>query len=221
MSVGGRSIGSWGDLSVFSFHATKLFHCGEGGAIVGKDPERFRRISLLKNFGIVNEDEVKGLGTNGKMSELHASLALLLLDRVDEEIEARRRLLALYREQLSELGGLKFQKLAAGVVYNAAYCAVEVDSQQFGLTRDQLHRALRAENILARRYFWPLCSDNELYRPLPSARPELLRNAHRVAERILCLPLYGGMSEEHVNLIVDRIRTVRAAAPAVARAALG
>lgn len=218
VSVGDRSIGSYGDLSVFSFHATKLFHCGEGGAIVGVDPERFRRVALLRNFGIMNENTVQGPGTNGKMSELHASLALLLLDRVDGEILARRRLLDRYREQLVELGGLKLQKSAPGTVSNGAYCTIEVDSQQFGLSRDLLFAALRAENVVARRYFWPLCSDNALYRDLPSARPELLPNARRVAGRILCLPLHGGMSEDQVDLIVDCIRAIRSAAPAVARA---
>jgi dTDP-4-amino-4,6-dideoxygalactose transaminase len=152
------------------------------------------------------------------MSELHASLALLLLDRVDDEILARRRLLQLYREQLAEIGGLKLQKSTPETAPNGAYCTVEVDSEQFGLPRDQLFTALRAENIVARRYFWPLCSDNELYRESPSARPELLPSAHRVAGRILCLPLHGEMSADQVDLIVDRIRAIRSAAPAVARA---
>jgi dTDP-4-amino-4,6-dideoxygalactose transaminase len=216
----GRPIGTWGDLSVFSFHATKLFHCAEGGAIVGADPEAFRRIGLLRNFGIVGEEEVEGLGTNGKMSELHASLALLVLDRVSDEIKARQRRYDLYAERLSRLGGVKFQARAPDAVHNSAYCAIQIDPQQFGLNRDQLHAALRAENIFARKYFWPLCSTNEPYRRLPSARPELLPNASRVAARILCLPLHGRMSEEQVNCIVDRIETIHAVAPAVARAAV-
>jgi dTDP-4-amino-4,6-dideoxygalactose transaminase len=215
----GKPIGCWGDLSMFSFHATKLFHTGEGGALAGPDPERRRPIALLRNFGIVNEEEVEGVGLNGKMSELHAALGLALLEVVDEEIAARGRLFERYRAALSRLPGIGFQTVAPDTVPNYAYCAVQVDEEVFGVSRDLLHRALRAENILSRKYFHPLCSENPSYRHLESAQPSRLRHSHRLASRILCLPLYGELQPGTVDDIVECIARVQASAGEV-RAAL-
>lgn len=211
----GRPIGCWGDLSVFSFHATKLFHTAEGGALVGPDDARLPQVALLRNFGIVNEEEVRGVGLNGKMSELHAALGLAMLDLVDEEIEARGRLLDRYRSGLSRCEGLTFQDMAAETTLNYASCTIEVDEERFGVSRDVLHRALRAENIISRKYFYPLCSDNPRYRHLPSAQPSRLPNAHRLASRILCLPLYGELEPENVDKIVECIAAVQATASKV------
>ncbi|MDX2169324.1 MAG: DegT/DnrJ/EryC1/StrS family aminotransferase [Deltaproteobacteria bacterium] len=215
----GRPIGHWGDLSVLSFHATKLFHTAEGGAVVGADAERAGAIALLRNFGIVNEDEVRGVGLNGKLSELHAALGLSLFGLIDEEIAARGRLVARYRAGLAGVPGLRQQRGAPATEPNHAYFSVEVEPSEFGLTRDELHAALRAEQVIARKYFHPLCSDNDAYRHLPSARPCVLPNATRLATRILCLPLYGELAAADVDAIVDAIRALHASAPRV-RAAL-
>jgi dTDP-4-amino-4,6-dideoxygalactose transaminase len=220
VSYQGKPIGCWGDLSILSFHATKLFHTCEGGAVVGTRNSQFRSLALLRNFGIVDEDKVRGVGLNGKMSELHAAMGLCLLDLVDREIEARGRLAARYRAGLSAVEGLTFQRVAAETTPNYAYQTLEVDPERFGLTRDELHLALRAENIITRRYFHPLCSENESYRHLPSAQPWRLPNAHRLAARILCLPLYGDLTVDEVDAIVDCIIAVKKAAPRV-RSALG
>ena len=209
VSHAGRPIGCWGDLSVLSFHATKLFHTCEGGAVVGPNPSRPVEIGLLRNFGIVDEDEVRGVGLNGKMSELHAAMGLALLDLVDREIEARGRLAARYRARLCEVEGLAFQRVAPDTTPNYGYCTVEVDAERFGLSRDQVHLALRAENIITRRYFYPLCSENQSYRHLPSAHPDRLRNAHRLAARILCLPLYGELTPGEIDRIVDGILAIQ------------
>jgi dTDP-4-amino-4,6-dideoxygalactose transaminase len=210
-----QPIGCFGDLSMLSFHATKMFHTCEGGALVGPEPGAFRTIALLRNFGIVNEEEVDGVGLNGKMSELHAAVGLGLLDVVDHEIHARGRLVARYRQRLAGIDGLNFQSMATDTVHNHAYFTVEVDEERFGLSRDELHHALWAENIITRKYFWPLCSENASYRHLPSAQPGQLPNARRLASRILCLPVYGDLTVVEVNRIVERIMAIRAQAPKV------
>src|SRR5262245_51564521 len=217
----GRSIGCWGDLSVLSFHATKLFHTAEGGAVVGADSGHAREIALLRNFGIVSEDEVRGVGLNGKLSELHAALGLALLGLVDEEIQARGRLIARYRAGLSDVEGIRFQVAAPETVPNHAYCTIEIDEEQFGLSRDEVHVAMRAENVVTRKYFHPLCSENECYRHLPSAAAVYLPVAHRVASRVLCLPLYGELTMEDVDRIVQCLLAARSAAPAIRAAVKG
>jgi dTDP-4-amino-4,6-dideoxygalactose transaminase len=215
----GRPIGSWGDLSVFSFHATKLFHTAEGGAIVGADSSHFDRCTSLRNHGIVSEEEVRGVGLNGKLSELHAAVGLASLDRTEAEIRARSRLTNRYQERLSKIEGIRFQSFTPETVRNYAYYPIEIDTDAFGLTRDQLHMALRAENIIARKYFSPLCSENPSYRHLASADPAELPNARRLAARILCLPLYGSLELDDVDRITDTIIAIQAAAPTIRRAA--
>jgi dTDP-4-amino-4,6-dideoxygalactose transaminase len=211
-------IGAYGDLSILSFHATKVFHSAEGGAVMGADPPLRERLELLRNFGIVNENEVRGVGLNGKLSELHAAMGLLVLERLDEEVARRARLAALYREGLAELPGVKLQRFAADTVENHFNLTVEIDPEDFGLTRDAVHRALLAERVVTRKYFHPLCTENECYRDLPSAAPENLPNARRVAARILSLPLYGDLGEASVRGIVETLAALHAAAPSVRRA---
>jgi len=217
VEVGGAPIGSWGDLSVFSFHATKLFHTAEGGAVTAASDRLLGRLRSLRNFGFVDEETVRGVGINGKMSELHAAVGIAVLDLVDEEIARRGALVQRYRERLAGVEGLAFQRLAPGVVANHGYFVIAVDEARFGLGRDGVHRALRAENIVCRKYFHPLCSDNEAYRHLPSAAPERLPNAHRVAAQVLCLPLHGELGLDTVDAIVDTVLEVQANAPALRR----
>ena len=215
----GHPIGDWGELSIFSFHATKLFHTAEGGAVVGPDARSAETLRLLRNFGIVNEDEVRGVGLNGKLSELHAALGLPLLDLIDGEIAARAQLAARYDAAFAGVVGLGGQQIAPETRRNYAYYTVEVDPDRFDLTRDELHAALRAEGIVSRKYFFPLCSANVAYRHLPTAQPGRLPNAERVASRVLCLPLYGELAADDVDAIADAVLTIQAAAPRV-RAAL-
>jgi len=216
-SSGGRGIGGCGDLSIFSFHATKVFHTAEGGAVVGRDPLLLERVASLRNFAIRNEEETCGLGINGKMSEVHAAVGLALLDRIDDEMTARKRLRAHYVERLGGVEGLRLQRAAPNAEPNQAYFTVEIDPRGFGLTRDEVQHALIFENIVARRYFWPLCSENPYYRRLPSSAPERLPNAHRVASRILCLPLYGDLGLDDVDRIVDALLALRDGSTGVRR----
>jgi len=205
----GRAIGMWGDLSVLSFHATKLFHSGEGGGIVGPEPAAYEGIRLLRNFGIVNADEVQGVGLNGKLSELHSAVGLGVLGLVEEEIERRGRIDAHYRSCLGEIEGVRIQRVAPDTERNFAYFAIEIDAVEFGLTRDELHRALLAENVVARKYFHPLCSENGCYRDHPSAHPDRLPNAHRIASRILCLPIYGELEVRDAERIAELVASIR------------
>jgi len=214
----GCPIGAYGDLSIFSFHATKLFHTAEGGAITSASTRLGPRIEALRNFGILNEEEVSGVGLNGKLSEIHAAVGLGVLELVQQEIHHREALTQAYVSQLAALPGLTFQRFAASTQRNFAYMTLEIDPEEFGLTRDEVHRALRAENIVTRKYFFPLCSENPSYRDLESARPENLPHAHRLAQRILCLPLFGTMRASHVERIVDALYRLHAAAPKVRRA---
>ncbi len=215
--VKGRPIGHWGDLSILSFHATKVFHTAEGGAVIGGDGSQRERLTLLRNFGIVSEDEVSGIGVNGKLSELHAALGLAVISAARDELSERRDRMVQYRMRLEKLPGVRLQRLAGETHHNGMYAPVEICPEEFGLSRDQVHAALLRENVVARKYFWPLCSENSSYSRLPSARPELLPNAHRLASRILCLPSHSGLGREGAERICDRLANLHANAPRVRR----
>lgn len=212
-----RPIGVWGDLSVLSFHATKVFHTAEGGAVVGADIEKYARLSMLRNFAIINEDEVLGIGVNGKMSEIHAAIGLAIFDNATREYRLRGQLSAHYRQRLREIDGVVVQRPVADATLNHAYFPIEIDERRFGLSRDEVNQALRAENIFARKYFFPLCSENEAYRRHPSSDPARLPNAHRLASRILCLPIYGALGLDGINRIIDSLEAIREAAPRIRR----
>jgi dTDP-4-amino-4,6-dideoxygalactose transaminase len=160
------------------------------------------------------------VGLNGKLSEVHAAIGLALFERVDEEIERRTQLVQRYRTALAGVPGVRFQRLVQGTRPNSGYFPIEVDEELFGLDRNALFRALRAENVYARKYFYPLCSENESYRELPSAQPERLPHARRLASRILCLPLFGEMPECDVDRICELILRIQREAEPI-RAALG
>jgi dTDP-4-amino-4,6-dideoxygalactose transaminase len=217
----GTPIGRFGDLSALSFHATKVFHTAEGGAVVSGNDSLREQLALLRNFGIVDENRVQGVGLNGKLSELHAALGLLVLGEIDSEIERRGALSALYRGRLGEVPGIRFQRFAEGTGRNFFNFSIEIDPDEFGLSRDQVHKGLTPEGIVSRKYFHPLCSENECYRGLPSAAIEGLANANRVSHRILSLPLHGGLDEAHVDGVCDALIGLRNHADAARRALEG
>ena len=205
----GRSILAWGTASVLSFHATKLFTTGEGGAVVSHSSEERETIRSFRNFGIADEETVVGPGINGKLSELHAALGLLQLDRIDAEIAHRRRLTGIYRERLRDVPGIAFREDQPEVSYNYAYFTILVDPRAYGMDRDALHARLQEFNVYTRKYFHPLCSHYPPYTSLPSARPENLPVAERIAARVLCLPLYGTLAPETVEEICAILAAVR------------
>ncbi len=194
-----------GDLSILSFHATKVFHTFEGGAIVSPTAEMKQRIDFLKNFGFADETVIVDAGINGKMSEIQAAMGLLQLDHIDDAIRRRGEVDALYRRELEGVAGLKFLPVLDGYTPNYSYCPLLVDDG-YPETRDQLYARLRAIGVYTRRYFFPLISDMPMYRHLPSAAQENLPRAKWIADRVLCLPIYPDLSHDDVMRVVSAIR---------------
>jgi dTDP-4-amino-4,6-dideoxygalactose transaminase len=209
VSVGGRPISHFGDMSMFSFHATKLFHSIEGGMLTFRDSGLKETFDYLKNFGFKNEVEVVMPGTNAKMNEMQALMGMLVLKQLDHLIERSRRIDEAYRECLKNVPGIRFPPpLPAGVDYNFIFQPVEVDEEQFGMSRDALYEALKTYNIFSRRYFYPLLCDFPCYRNITLKDP--LLNARRISERILCLPIYPDLAVEDVVRICEAIAFLQA-----------
>lgn len=195
------SILNFGDLSVLSFHATKVFNTFEGGAIICKDAKTKTRIDQLKNFGFVNETTVVAPGINAKMSEINAAFGLLQLKHVDQAIARRQIIDQAYRTGLASIPGIHVPAAMPGVQANHSYFPILVGAD-YGLSRDALYDKLKEENIYARRYFYPLITDFPMYRGLPSARKDLLPNADRAAAEVICLPIYPTLSSEDVQRVI-------------------
>lgn len=201
----GESLLKHGDLSVLSFHATKVFNTFEGGAIICPDAKTKQRIDYLKNFGFANEVTVMATGINGKMSEFNAALGLLQLKYVDQIIERRRALNDRYRELLCVVTGINFlENSVAGVETNFSYFPILV-GPEFPLSRDELYQMLRDNGVHGRRYFYPLISAMPMYRGLGSASESNLSEARRISEQVLCLPLYPDLPFEKLHSIVALI----------------
>jgi dTDP-4-amino-4,6-dideoxygalactose transaminase len=199
------SVLNHGDLSVLSFHATKVFNTFEGGAIISPDAKTKQHIDHLKNFGFVDEVTVVAAGINGKMSELNAALGLLQLKYVDAAIARRKDIDAVYCARLRDLQGITCLNANRETSTNHSYFPILIESN-YALTRDELYQTLKAQNIYARRYFYPLVTNFPMYRSIPSARPENLPLANRVSEQVLCLPIHPTLSAEDQDRIIQVIR---------------
>lgn len=206
---GGGSVLRHGDLSVLSFHATKVFNTFEGGAVICGSAETKTRIEQLRNFGLVNETEVIRPGLNGKMSEFNAAMGLVQLRHVDDAIAARRAVDDRYRSKLERVRGIRCLNGSAQRTNYIYFPALVEDD--FPLDRDELHARLAAEGIHARRYFYPLLSDFAPYRDLPTATADALPVARHASERILCLPIYPDLAAEDIDRIVAAIATAGSA----------
>lgn len=200
----GGSILRHGDLSVLSFHATKVFNTFEGGAIVCPDQTTYRRIGYLKNFGIVDETTVVAPGINGKMNEISAAFGLLQLKHIDAALEQRRRIDQHYRQLLAGITGIRCLPQDPKAATNHGYFPILVDAG-YPLSRDALYRRLREQDVLARRYFYPLISDLPMYRSVPSAAPDNLPVARDIAQKVLCLPIYPGLEPADIEAIAQLI----------------
>lgn len=198
------SLFSHGDLSVLSFHATKVFNTFEGGAIVCHDASIKERIDQLKNFGIVSETQVVAVGLNGKMSEFNAALGILQLKHVDRAIAQREIINQQYRKRLSGLRGLRIPK-EGGTRSNYSYFPILVQPD-YPCTRDELYQRLKESGVHSRRYFYPLISNLAPYRDLPSSHSSHLPIATAAAQQVLCLPIYPDLPTAAVDHIVDIIR---------------
>lgn len=207
--INGRSIGTYGDISMFSFHPTKLFHTAEGGALTYNDPNLKQRIDLLKNFGIRNEFEVIMPGINGKMNELSAVIGLLVLDMVKDEWVRRQTIREHYTRELGGLSGISVVETPQGVTNSQQYMVIRVNGKEFGATRDELYAHLREYNVHARKYFYPLTSDYPCYHQLASAHDGSLVNAKLAADEVLCLPFYGALEQDQVSAICELIKEAK------------
>ena len=196
----GEPISSFGDVSIFSFHATKIFHTFEGGMVVCKDAETERLIDTAKNFGFELGLEVLTPGTNGKMNEFQAAIGLLMLDLFEEEIEKRRVLTQIYKERLSQIPGISFQREAVGTKHNYLNLTICVN-EEFGIDRDALFLILKDQNIFTRKYFYPLLSQMQCYNNGQWNLPV----AEQIASMVLSLPLYGNLEIEALHFICDTI----------------
>lgn len=205
VEVNGESILNAGDMSTLSFHATKVYNTIEGGALVMKDEETKKRIDYLKNFGFADEVTVVAPGINSKMDEMRSAYGLINLRQVDAAIDARRQVAVRYREALRNVEGITFFDDMPGVRHNYSYFPIFVDAEKYGMTRDELYFKMKERNVLGRRYFYPLISTFTTYRGLPSAAPENLPQAHRMADSVICLPMHHAMCEENIERILKTI----------------
>lgn len=202
----GGSILRHGDLSVLSFHATKVFNTFEGGAVVCPSAKVKAHVDHLKNFGFVDEETVVAPGVNGKMNEFSAALGLLQLQHIDETLRRRAEISKLYMQELRDVPGIHWITPQVMAQANHAYFPILIE-EQYGLSRDDLYQTLRSQGIFARRYFYPLISDFSVYRGLPSSKRENLPNASRLASQVLCLPLYPSMRNDDVSRVTQIIRS--------------
>ena len=205
VKMNGKSVLNAGDMSTLSFHATKVYNTVEGGALICHDEKMKKRIDYLKNFGFAGETEIVAPGINGKMDEIRAAYGLLNLKQVDVAIEARRQVAIRYREALRKVSGINFMEDMLGVSHNYSYFPIFVDARKYGMTRDELYFKMKEQDVLGRRYFYPLISEFSTYRGLESARPENLPVAHKVADSVICLPMHHALSVDDVRRILEII----------------
>lgn len=202
VNVNGKSILENGDMSTLSFHATKVYNTVEGGALICRDEATKKRIDYLKNFGFAGETTVVAPGINSKMDELRAAYGLLNLQQVDQAIAKRKHVAELYRAVLKDIPGIRFLNDIEGVRHNYSYFPIFITENEYGMSRDSIYEKLKENNILGRRYFYPLISNFPVYRGLESASPENLPIATKLADQVLCLPIYADLSDTDIERIL-------------------
>ena len=205
VEVNGESILNAGDMSTLSFHATKVYNTIEGGALVMHDEATKKRIDYLKNFGFAGETTVVAPGINSKMDEVRSAYGLLNLKQVDAAIEVRHKVANQYREALRDVPGIRVMEDMPGVRHNYSYFPIFIDAEKYGMTRDELYFRMKENNVLGRRYFYPLISEFSTYRGLESARPENLPVATHIANTVICLPMYHSLTYDDVKRIIAQI----------------
>lgn len=206
VQISERGIGSFGDISMFSLHATKVFNSIEGGVLTYKDEKLRKKLRLLKNFGITGPETVESVGINCKMNEFQSAMGLVNLRYIDEQIKKREEITLKYRENLKEVDGLKLLEDKEGIKHNYSYFPILIDEEKFGLNRDTLFQKLQEYNIFTRKYFYPLVVDFDCYKDIYSGLE--LENAKYVANRVLTLPIYGELELVKVDYICEAIKEI-------------
>ncbi len=199
-SINGKGIGSFGDMTMFSLHATKVFNSGEGGCLTfGKNEELYNEVCSLRQYGAYHTDKVEYMGTNAKLTELHAAMGICNLRHVDEYIDARKAVFLVYENMFDGVNGLQRLSYPSNLTPNYAYYPIVIDEKKFGASRDDIVAILQSINVIARKYFWPLTSSFDYYKGRFDIQETPI--AKDVSERVLCLPL-------HPNLSIDEARRI-------------
>lgn len=203
----GQMVGNFGQAEVFSFHATKFLNSSEGGAVVTNDDDLAAKLRLLRNFGFAGYDQVVQAGTNGKMSELCAAMGLTSFDSIAEFVAVNHRNYQCYQRELRGIPGVRIYPQDDAEARNYQYLVLEIDPQQAGMTRDGLLAMLHAENVLARRYFYPGCHQMEPYRSADPAAGDRLPHTESICQRVMQLPTGTAVNEADIRQIVQIIRS--------------
>ena len=210
VEVNNIGIGNFGDISMFSFHATKLYHTVEGGALACNNKNLKSRIDLLKNFGIKNEDEVVMPGINGKLDEIRAAIGRIMLNYVEGERQKRIKLHEIYNSELANIAGIKLMpNCGENTKLNYQYYVIRIDKENFGISRDEVYEEFKKYNVFTRKYFHPLCSDFTCYRQLNSSQAENLPVANKIGKQVLSMPMYGGLSADDVRKICAILKSMK------------
>jgi len=201
----GKSIGKYGNITMYSFHATKLFNTIEGGALACSDEKLKGKIDLIRNFGLKNEENVALKGINGKMNEFQAAMGLEVLKLVEMERKKRKKIKETYIQNLKNVDGISISTTNKNVKDSYQYFVIRIDENKFGVSRNHVYDNLRKYNVYPRKYFYPLCSNYDCYRDIPSAGKERLSIANKVANEVLALPFYGELGLKNATKICEII----------------
>ena len=197
----GKSVASFGDASMFSFHATKVFNTIEGGGLAYKDSNLTPILNSLKNFGITGEESIDLIGGNAKMNEFQAAMGLCNLKHLDSEISKRKHVYQKYISLLKDIKGIKLNEVDSDTVSNFSYFPILI-KDEYGLSRDELYDLLKCHNIFSRKYFYPLTNEIDCYRDIKGDTPVALD----ISRRVLTLPMYADLSDDNIERICTRIR---------------
>jgi dTDP-4-amino-4,6-dideoxygalactose transaminase len=206
VEVDGRGIGNFGDISMFSLHATKVYNSIEGGLLTTNDVHLQSNFNMLKNFGITGEENVEAVGLNAKMNEFQAAMGVVNLRYIDKQISKRKIVAESYRENLEKISGISYLKDIRNIKHNYSYFPIFIDETVTGVTRNEIYEKLKDYNIYTRKYFYPLITDFNCYKGIYN--DEKLKKAKYIADRILTLPMYGELTKESVNKITRAINTI-------------
>lgn len=206
--INGVGIGNFGDISMFSFHATKLFNTIEGGCLTYNNPELVQKIYNLRNFGIKNEEVIEEVGINGKMNEFSAAMGLLNLQIYKEEQNKRKKVKEYYDDRLSKIQGIRVPKMPDNVTNSYQYYPIVIEDD-YPISRDELYAKFRKNNIFVRKYFYPACSDYECYKEDFSIIRTSLDVVNDLKNRVLCLPYYGDLEQEKIKFIMNLFKNFK------------
>lgn len=206
VEIDGRGIGEFGDISMFSLHATKVFNSVEGGVLTYNNLQLQKKLRLLKNFGIAGQEVVELVGLNCKMNEFQAAMGIVNLRYIDDQILKRKLITTRYRENFKKIQGIHYIKDLENIKHNYSYFPIVIDEKIFGKTRDQLFEELKEYNVFTRKYFYPLVTDFNCYKE--QYINVKLPNAKYISDRVLTLPIYGDLTLELVDYICDAIKEI-------------